>query len=311
MKCQHNLITKAQELSRAYAQTQSNKSVVSNLSWATGAAFFLAIVIPAGGGIIQFAANLPSTPVVNNVVATLTPIVGMTNTPQNINSNSLAAVNSNTANLLNIPVNQNANSLSELANIDINSLTDMERKERAEQFFKQGVELTKANNYSKAEALYRAAVKFDNSRPDYYHELGYALHRLKKYKDSVVAFQKSVNLGSTNKDAQKILGLNYIELKNWIEAQKVYAEIIRQGDNSFLANYNLGIAAENSGNYQSAIAALRRAVEVEPNNAKAHFELGRCYHKFGIRNLAEKEYHILLDQNPKLAEQLGQEIYEQ
>lgn len=302
------LTAKAHELSGIYAQAQSNKSAIRDFSWAAGTAFLLAIVVPAGGGVINFASNLPSAPVVNNITVTPTPFVGMANAPTNINNNSFAAMNSNIANSSNSSVNQNAANLSALANIDINSLTDAERKEKAEELFRQGIELTKVNNYPKAENFYRAAVKFDDSRPDYYHELGYALYRLKKYKDSVTALQRSVSLGSTNKDAQKILGLNYVELKHWSEAQKVYADITSRGDNSFSANYNLGIAAGNGGNYQSAIAALRRAVQVEPNNAKAHFELGRCYHKFGIPNLAEEEYQILSTQNSKLAEQLRQEL---
>ena len=302
------LLTKAQELSATSAQAQSDKAAVGNLSWAVGSALFLAVTIPAGGGIARLIVNRPSAPAVANVTTTSTPLPGTTgipvNAPTNTAGDNSAAVNANLVNSSNSSLNQNAANLSGLANININSLTDSERKTKAEELFKQGVESTKVNNYSAAEKFYRAAIKFDDSRSDYYHELGYALYRLKKFRDAAPALQKSFSLGSTNSDTRKILGLTYIELKKWSAAQEIFADITRGGDGSFADYYNLGTAAANGGNYQPAIAALRTAVQMEPNNAKAHFELGRSCHKFGLTYLADEEYKILSGRDPKLAEQL-------
>ena len=154
---------------------------------------------------------------------------------------------------------------------------------------------------------YQAAVKFDNAQANYFHELGYALYRIKRYQDSITALQKSASLGSTNNDTQRVLGLNYIELKKWGEAQKVFTEITRSDYYSFPAFYNLGISAKNAGDLTVAEDALKRAVALKPNEAKAHFELGRCYIKSGQISNADAEYQTLLLLSPQLADRLKQE----
>ncbi len=281
------LTKKAQELSTISAQAQSDRSAVGDLSWATGLALLLAITFPAGGGIISLAVNHPSAPAVTDIATTPTPLSGTLsvplNLPTNANVNNVAAINANLAKSSNANSNQDASNLSELANININSLSDTERKVKAEELFKQGVESTKANNYSKAEKFYRVAIKFDDSRFDYYHELGYALYRLKKFQDAATALQKSASLGSTNGDTRKMLGLTYIELKKWGEAQEIFADITRGGYGTFADYYNLGTAAASGNNYQPAIAAFKSAVQMEPNNAKAHF--GGCKKFCVIPNL--------------------------
>lgn len=299
------LLKKSQELSKSLAQAESDKSVFTSLSWIPVAAFLIASVIPLGGLTVQFISNLPPAPIAKNSPPPTNQLSNIINTTVNV-SNSQMEVNSSI-----VVDTQNKNSnLSELANVDINSLTTSERQEKAETFFKQGVDLTKANSYLKAESFYKLAIKFDDTKPAYFHELGYAQYRLKKYKDSISSLQKSISLSSANEETKKILGLNFIEMKNWKEAQDLYSEISLR-DNSFPVSFNLGIAAKNNGNYQKAIAALKKAVETEPNNTKAHYELGISCHKFGIDYCAEQEYQNLYRLDPKLAEKLGQEIYGQ
>jgi DNA-binding helix-hairpin-helix protein with protein kinase domain/Flp pilus assembly protein TadD len=308
------LATKAKELAGILAQAQSNRNAVKDFTPGVAAVFVLALVIPFGGFIVNNAStrSMQIADSKTNITPTPSPTFAeISNTNYaNIAINSVNANISNVSNV-NANTNQNATALLTLTDSEIAALSEFERQAKADELYNQGVDATKANSYSKAEKFYREAIRYNDSKPDYYHELGYALYRLRKFKDSIAALQKSVSLGSKNEDSEKILGLNYIELKDWSKAQEIYAGMNRRGDNSFLVNFNLGVAAKNNGSYQTAIAALRRAVQAQPNNAKAHFELGICYHKFGIRNLAEEEYQILLDLDPKLADSLSREIYGQ
>lgn len=305
-------------MSQELAQAQSNRKAVSDLSLGVVTMFLTAITVPLGGVAIKYALS-PTAPVVaTNIANTPTPPVPIpteiiksftnTNISETTNANSLANINNTNSNI-NSNTNSNANisNFSELANVDINLLSDWEKGEKAEEMFQKGVELTKANNYSLAVKYYREALKFKSSEAKFYHELGYGLYRSKKYQDSVEALKKAGSLGSTGKNSQEILGLNYIELKKWNEAQKIFADLSRNDYYSFSAHYNLGFAAKNSGDLSAASEAFERAVQIKPNNAQAHFELGMCYGKLEQTSDTDREYQILLRLNPALANRLYQE----
>lgn len=305
------LTTRANDLTKVLAQAESDRNAVGNFSSGVATMFVLAAGIPIGGGIVKLALAPPAPQIATvNLNAVSTPAVPLSQANENSSSSiNLGSSPASNGNLANTNINGNQNTAApEIPDIDINSLTEIERQGKAEEYYNQGIEFTKANNYGKALKFYREAVKFDETKANYYHELGYALYRLKKYRDSVVALQKAASLGSANADTRELLGLNYLELKKWSEAQKIFGEITRGNYNSFSAYYNLGVAAKNAGDLSAAATALQRASQIKPNDAKAHFELGRCYLKLGQTLDANQEYQILLTQNQKLAEQLRREI---
>ncbi len=303
-------------MSQELAQAQSNRKAVSDISLGVTAMFLTAFTVPLGGAAVKFAISPPAPVVVTDTVNRPTPPTpaptGIVNSYTNINAsgsvnaNTLVNVNSNTNSNINLNTNSNISNFSELANADINSLSDYEKGKKAEELFKKGVEFTKANNYSTAEKYYREAIKFDSTEAKYYHELGYALYKLKKHQESVEVMKKAISIGSTTKSSQEVLGLNYIELKKWNEAKKVFVDL-SSSDYSFSAHYNLGIAAKNTSDLPTATGAFERAVRTKPDNAQAHFELGLCYIKLRLIGNVEKEYEILQQLNPRLASQLYQE----
>jgi DNA-binding helix-hairpin-helix protein with protein kinase domain/Flp pilus assembly protein TadD len=301
------LLNKARELSQTLAQAESNRNAISSFSFGVIVMFSIAVGVPTGTGIVKLALTPPVPIAANNVNTSPTPPPqAAINSPYVVNTNVSAANNSNLSNLYS-NVNQNVTNTSDIPNIDINSLTHIERLDKAKEYYEQGIEFTKSNNYVKAEKFYREAIRFDDSKASYHHELGYALYRLRKYQDSVSALQKAINLDSLNDNTKEILGLNYIELKKWTEAQKIFSDLTRTNYNSFPIYYNLGIAARNTGDNYAAVTALQKAVQIKPNDARAHYEMGRCYIKLGQISAVDAQYQILLTLNPKLAEQLKQE----
>jgi tetratricopeptide (TPR) repeat protein len=62
------------------------------------------------------------------------------------------------------------------------------------------------------------------------------------------------------------------------------------------------------GRYNDSIVALKRVFEVAPDDAAAHFCLGRVYLEIGDRASALKEYDALKRINAEMAEMLLREI---
>lgn len=278
------LSQKAAQLSQALAQAQSNRKAVSDFSLGVATMFLAAFTIPIGGAAFRFALSPPSFPT-TATVATNTAVTPTTPIPSPTEINNLytnaAISNIANANIItninsNLNSNANASNFSELANLDINLLSDWEKGEKAEEMFQKGVEFTKANNYSSAAKYYREAIKFKNSDAKYYHELGYALYRLKDYQGSIETLKSAISKGSTSRNSEEILGLNYIKLKKWNEAKKVFADLSVYNSNSFVIQYNLGIAAKNLNEHETACRAFQRAVQIKPNNSNVLSELNNC-----------------------------------
>ena len=71
---------------------------------------------------------------------------------------------------------------------------------------------------------------------------------------------------------------------------------MRELRNQIAAGYaEQGIAAEDRKDSYSAVAAYRHALEWNPTNAKARFNLGAIYIEDKRFNLAEAEYRALVD----------------
>ena len=68
------------------------------------------------------------------------------------------------------------------------------------------------------------------------------------------------------------------------------------GDISY--DYLLGVAALDSGKLDRAVIAFERVLTVNPNFSGARLDLGRAYFAMGSDALAEKEFKIVLSQNP-------------
>ncbi|MEZ5402299.1 MAG: tetratricopeptide repeat protein [Bryobacteraceae bacterium] len=72
-------------------------------------------------------------------------------------------------------------------------------------------------------------------------------------------------------------GNKYYEAGKYKEASIVYRRLLQRNQKYGPAYYQLGLAELKSGRYSEALQALRRAVELQPDNADAHTKLGDLY----------------------------------
>jgi Flp pilus assembly protein TadD len=65
------------------------------------------------------------------------------------------------------------------------------------------------------------------------------------------------------------------------------------------AHNALGCLLANSGGYREAHACFTRAVELEPENASFHFNLGLAYEKLGMFEKAAETYARITQLDPR------------
>jgi tetratricopeptide (TPR) repeat protein len=67
---------------------------------------------------------------------------------------------------------------------------------------------------------------------------------------------------------------------------------------------NLGHAYRKTKNYDKALEAYKRALELKPDYANAHEYLGRTYLAMGNKDAAMREYDVLKRLDAKMADEL-------
>ncbi len=104
-----------------------------------------------------------------------------------------------------------------------------------------------------------------------------------KYAEAEAAFRKALELDPYMTDAHNYLGVTLNELGRYGEAEAEYKRALEDAayptpENVYL---NLGILYATQKRDDEAIAALRRAVEINPRFYKAHFELAAVLDRQG------------------------------
>jgi protein O-mannosyl-transferase len=82
----------------------------------------------------------------------------------------------------------------------------------------------------------------------------------------------------------------------------LYTATLTRNPGCWMAHYNLGIALNDQGDADGAIAHYRQAVELRPSYAEAHYNLGRLLVQKGQLDEAIVHYEKALEMNPADAE---------
>ena len=158
-------------------------------------------------------------------------------------------------------------------------------------------------NLNKAKADLLKALKL---YPDYsvlQSNLGIVYYKEGKIEDAYKHFSEAIRLNTYNVKARYNLGVAYFEQGKIEEAVKEYSDLVNYylpDDHSVLNN--LGKAYAFQGDYDEAVKHLTRALELNPQNADAHFNLANVLQSRGELNEAMVHYREALKINPGMAE---------
>ncbi len=141
--------------------------------------------------------------------------------------------------------------------------------------------------------------------------LGYLYWKQKQYEEAEAEFKSELSVDPDN--AQALAHLGDIAFK------KDDPDTFRHALLSSKASCNrartsasrisiLGAILTQQGHYEEAIAELKRAVELDPDQPDAHYRLGRVYQATGKQAAAQKEFTRVRELHEKTEEDVARKM---
>jgi len=175
-----------------------------------------------------------------------------------------------------------------------------------------GVVLMATGRDAAAAGEFEQAVRLAPGDPDYRVNLGLALAQAPgKLGEAVEQYRAALRINPDLGPAHLNLGLAYTAMPGHLQdaieeyqwAIAVYGTAARGRPDMWEAHFNLGLAyAQIPGREPDAITEYRKALELKPDSALAHFQLGNALHKTSRLSEAIAEYRASLDIDPEKAE---------
>ena len=145
----------------------------------------------------------------------------------------------------------------------------------AEAYYGLGMAYRESKNYESSIEAYKEAIIIKPDFNEAYYGLGLTYFDAKKYEEAAEAFKYVVEKQPDNIDAIEALGLANEHLGRYSEASENFKQsIIINPPEKYKS---LGLTYSLSGKYEEAIDACKKALELDPNNAKKYSDLGCTY----------------------------------
>jgi Flp pilus assembly protein TadD len=136
-------------------------------------------------------------------------------------------------------------------------------------------------DYSDADHWAQRALQSDVHDPESLYVLGRIRYSTGKYVDAVQYFEEALVVSPENAKVENNLGLAYEGLNQVDKAVDAYKKAIAVGENSGTPSeqpmVNLAIVLAHRSDLDGALAMLKRAVIIAPEDASIHEHLGHVY----------------------------------
>jgi DNA-binding helix-hairpin-helix protein with protein kinase domain len=197
-----------------------------------------------------------------------------------------------------------------LTDDQISAMTASQREKAAENLYLQTVpgDSYFVNDYNVKEQKMRLAVRL-SPKPEMLNQLAFILYEKEKYTDSIEILNRSLAIDAENLGTKTFLGMNYLKTKKYDKARRIFNELIGEYPTLSGNHFNLGLAYQGLGDYKSALASLRKADEITPNDADTQYEIVRCLVAVGDRDAALRERQKLGNLDTTKAQELLRLLY--
>lgn len=158
-------------------------------------------------------------------------------------------------------------------------------------------------NFEKAKGHALQAIQYNYNFPEAHDLLGNIYFEEGRYKEAVEEFKKVVEISKTDAQGYYNLGCAYWKLRDWDKAEEAWKKailydskissiekkekftqeglsisiMVRKRSVAYRAYISLASLYEAKGSFEDAIKEYENAIEHEPTNPEAYFELGKIY----------------------------------
>jgi tetratricopeptide (TPR) repeat protein len=156
-----------------------------------------------------------------------------------------------------------------------------------------GLNYVLLEQYADADHWFTRSLEFNPNNPQGWYYLGRAKYSENRFEEAISAFRECLNRDPKNVKAEDNLGLSYQALGRMDEALAAYRDAIAWQART-LEKYpgpflDLGSLLLEQNQVQDAIAYLRQAVEISPQDSRAHEQLGKAYSRLNELEKAQEE----------------------
>jgi Flp pilus assembly protein TadD len=145
--------------------------------------------------------------------------------------------------------------------------------ETVERIGLEGIAAFQRGNYDGAKEAYLRVLKVDPNNLPALVNLGVTEYRLGELDEAERLLRRSLQVKADNPTAWLNLGILYLDRDETMQALASVAQAVAYAPRDALARNYLGVAAGRNGWFDAAEAELRRAIELRPDYADAHFNL--------------------------------------
>ena len=151
--------------------------------------------------------------------------------------------------------------------------------------------------FSSAEKEYQQALNLAPHNIEYLNQLAATETHLNKPQEAEQLLRESIQQKLENPNAWLLLGMTYLQEQRIDEAFAALVQATLYDPKNARAQHYLGIVAGRKQWHEISEASLRKAIELDPNYAEAHFNLAVYYmqHNPPATEVARRHYQRALD----------------
>ena len=164
---------------------------------------------------------------------------------------------------------------------------------------KKAIAHHRAGQLSKAEKLYKAALKAEPKNVDALNLIGILAHQRGRFEEALKFFDEAItskaNVAEVYYNKANVLK----EMGRTGEAEATYRTAITIKADYIEAHLNLGAMLHANNQIEAATKAFRTLTKRCPSDARGHYNLGKCLHQTGKVDEAGKAFDAALKHNSK------------
>lgn len=148
---------------------------------------------------------------------------------------------------------------------------------------------------AESEASLRSYLAATPGSADGHFLLGYVLFREKKARESLAEFTAGAKYRRPGPEELKTVASDYVLLGDYVDADKWFSQVVAESPNDAGAHYLLGRTRFQENDYRGAIASFERALALQPKYVEAENNIGLAWRELNELDKARTAFETAIE----------------